>query len=66
MPYREDIREDNFKSRIKDLERQLAEAMDYIKAIADDVQPYSALWAECLREWKPTNSWGRNAKGKRQ
>lgn len=39
----------------KEIEDQLLQAMNYIKAIADDIQEsHSAQWAERLREWKPT------------
>ena len=40
--------------KYKEIEGQLLQAMDYIKAIAEDIQEsHSAQWAERLREWKP-------------
>ena len=59
MPYAEEIREDSFRLRIKDFEKQLAEAMDYIKKIADGIEESNArdceYWAEDIRKWKPKN-----------
>ena len=69
MPYAEEIREDNLTSRIKDIEKQLAEAMDYIKKIADDIQESNvrdaAHWAEHIRTWKPKNPRGGISRGKK-